>query len=132
KPVNAKSGGARIEQGQIKSEREQGRKFMDAEIKSEDFLRLLTVLHQAQYLITINQLEIVYAVPNQLDIQHDRIKRQIAGHYSVLDVNGKKISAGLSETQADGRMNGLVFYRDSVFPNIAEQIAASISTSEEE
>jgi hypothetical protein len=132
KPVNAKSGGARIEQGQIKSEREQGRKFMDAEIKSEDFLRLLTVLHQTQYLITINQLEIVYAVPNQLDIQHERFKRQIAVHYSVFDLNGKKLSAGLAETQADGKMNSLVFYRDSVFPIIADQIAASISTSSEE
>ena len=119
--------GTYIEDGQIKSTRNTAPRYMAAQVKNPDFISLLQGIHGQQFIVTVNQVEFVYAVQtNQLDIQHERFQRQLNVHYTVLDNQGKTVTGGMATTFLSKNWNLLPEIAKHSFGEIAEQIAKEI------
>jgi len=119
--------GTYVEGGQIKSARSTTPKYMSAQVKNPDFISVLQGIHGQEFIITVNQVEYVYAIgASQLDLQHERFERQLNAHYTVFSASGEEVCGGVATAFLSKDSNRLEQIATQSFGKVAQQIAEEI------
>lgn len=83
--------GTRIEQGQLVSVPDQRELITKVKVINNKLTDSLTVKHQVDYYLFINELDILFGTTDQTSLQSDNYKRVIKAHMTVLDKNGNEL-----------------------------------------
>ncbi len=119
--------GTYIEGGQLKTTRSTTPKYMSSQVKNPDFISVLQGIHGQEFIVTVNQVEFVYAVrANQLDLQYERFDRQLNVHYTVFDSKGSVVCGGVATEYLSKDWNQLDEIAAHSFGKIASQITQEI------
>ena len=119
--------GTYVSQGQLVTNRDYAEKYLDAQVTDRSFLPLIQSFHANNYIVMLNQLELVYPTNTpQLDMQYERFQREIKVHYTVVDQNGTKVCGGLAKSYFSPEENDLNLIVEKYFPEIAKQIVMNI------
>jgi hypothetical protein len=122
--VNKKQSG--IKNGEVAVEINNEKKFMNTKITNNEALTYLNKKYGADYFIFINELDIKNDM-NSYDITQDLYQREITIHYSILDIAGKTITAGIATSRFSSKENTPKKIVSQCFSPAATFIAAKYS-----
>lgn len=129
KPTDAKTPNATksgISNGQIVVEQSGDKKFMNTKLTNVEVLSYLNKKYSSEYFIFINQLDIKNDM-NSYDMNTDTYQREIVVHYSILDITGKTINAGVATSRFSSKENNPKKIVAQCFSPIATYIAAKFT-----
>ena len=87
--------GTYIEDGQIKSNTNQGSKYMSVYLEDKDILKVFAASYNNSYVLSMNQFEfVVPATADPIQLQTGHYKRNLVVHYSFLNKQGKEVKGG--------------------------------------
>lgn len=112
-----------ISNGQITVEQNSDKKFMNTKLTNVEVLSYLNKKYSSEYFVFINQLDIKNDM-NSYDINTDTYQREITVHYSILDITGKTINAGIATSRFSSKENNPKKIISLCFSPIATYIAA--------
>jgi hypothetical protein len=119
--------GTYIENGQVVTHRDTREKYLAAQLKNTDFLELMQGFHANQFMVMVNQLEIVYPPQaNQMDLQYEKYRRLVRVHYTIFNKAGESVSGGKADAYVDATTDDAKALADAAFPEIAKQIMITI------
>ena len=122
-PGTSKSG---ISNGQIVVEQNSDKKFMNTKLSNAEVLTYLNKKYASEYFVFINQLDIKNDMKSY-DISTDTYQREITVHYSILDLTGKTINAGIATSRFSSKENNPKKIVSLCFSPIATYIAAKFT-----
>lgn len=131
KPSDAKSANGTksgISNGQITVEQNSDKKFMNTKLTNAEVLTYLHKKYASEYFIFINQLDIKNDM-NSYDVATDTYQREVTVHYSILDLNGKTIDAGVATSRFSSKENNPKKIVAQCFSPIATYIAAKFTAT---
>ncbi len=131
KPTDAKSANVTksgVSNGQITVEQSSDKKFMNTKLTNVEMLAYLNKKYQSEYFVFINQLDIKNDM-NSYDIASDTYQREVVVHYSILDLNGKTINAGIATSRFSSKENNPKKIVSQCFSPIASYIAAKFTAA---
>ncbi|MDR9397436.1 MAG: hypothetical protein RI562_00110 [Salibacter sp.] len=132
KKEEPKREGTYIENGQLRTNRSKGDKYMNAVFQRDDFLFLLREKHQTDYLVSINQLDFVIPMDaSQLDIQHNRYNRNLQAHYSVYKTDGTWLHGGKAAIKVPASDNSVLTINETYMPELAKIIFSQFQAATE-
>lgn len=129
KPTDAKTANptkSGISNGQIVVEQSGDKKFMNTKLSNAEVLPYLNKKYSSEYFIFINQLDIKNDM-NSYDISTDTYQREVTVHYSILDITGKTINAGIATSRFSSKENNPKKIVSLCFSPIATYIAAKFT-----
>ena len=129
KPTDAKAANTSksgISNGQIVVEQSSDKKFMNTKLTNVEVLSYLNKKYASEYLVFINQLDIKNDM-NSYDMSTDTYQREIVVHYSILDITGKTINAGVATSRFSSKENNPKKIVAQCFSPIATYIAAKFT-----
>ncbi|CAN5307995.1 hypothetical protein BH10BAC1_BH10BAC1_14510 [soil metagenome] len=112
-----------VSKGQITVEQNSDKKFMNTKLTNVEVLSYLNKKYASEYFVFINQLDIKNDM-NSYDINTDTYQREITVHYSILDITGKTISAGIATSRFSSKENSPKKIVALCFSPISTYIAA--------
>lgn len=115
-----------ISNGQIIVEQSSDKKFMNTKLTNLEVLSYLNKKYLSEYFVFINQLDIKNDM-NSYDINTDTYQREITVHYSILDITGKTINAGIATSRFSSKENNPKKIVPLCFSPIATYIAAKFT-----
>lgn len=124
-PSATKSG---ISNGQLSVEQNSDKKFMNTKLTNAEVLSYLNKKYQSEYFVFINQLDIKNDM-NSYDINTDTYQREVVVHYSILDITGKTINAGIATSRFSSKENNPKKIVAQCFSPIATYIAAKFTAT---
>ena len=122
-PVEKQNG---IKNGQIAVEINMDRKFMNTKLSNPEILPYLSKKYKADYFIFVNELDIKKD-PDSYDISTDAYQCEVVVHYSILNVAGKTIIAGIASSRFSSKISEPKKIVSLTFSPIATYIAAKFS-----
>ena len=129
KPTDAKAANTSksgISNGQIVVEQSSDKKFMNTKLTNVEVLSYLNKKYASEYFVFINQLDIKNDM-NSYDMSTDTYQREIVVHYSILDITGKTINAGVATSRFSSKENNPKKIVAQCFSPIATYIAAKFT-----
>ena len=117
-----------VSNGQITVEQNSDKKFMNTKLTNTEVLSYLNKKYLSEYFIFINQLDIKNDM-NSYDINTDTYQREVVVHYSILDVTGKTINAGIATSRFSSKENNPKKIVSLCFSPIATYIAAKFTAT---
>lgn len=111
-----------ISNGQIAVESSSEKKFMNTKLTNTEVLAYMNKKYLSEYFVFINQLDIKNDM-NSYDVATDTYQREVAVHYSILDLTGKTIAAGISSSRFSSKENNPKKIVSQCFTPIASEIA---------
>jgi len=129
KPTDAKAATTNksgISNGQIVVEQNSDKKFMNTKLSNAEVLPYLNKKYLSEYFIFINQLDIKNDM-DSYDINTDTYQREITVHYSILDITGKTINAGIATSRFSSKENNPKKIVAQCFSPIASYIATKFT-----
>jgi hypothetical protein len=112
-----------IKDGQLAVEVSSEKKFTNLLLTDQQALLYLNKKYQAEYFVFVNQLDIKND-ENSYDITTDIYQRKVNVHYTILDKNGKLITAGIASSTFSSKENNPKKIVASSFSPAATYIAA--------
>lgn len=129
KPTDAKTASVTksgISNGQIVVEQNSDKKFMNTKLTNVEVLSYLNKKYSSEYFVFINQLDIKNDM-NSYDMTTDTYQREVVVHYSILDITGKTINAGVATSRFSSKENNPKKIVALCFSPIATYIAAKFT-----
>lgn len=93
-----------IKDGQVAVEMSSEKKFTNIILNDKQALLYLNKKYQAEYFVFVNQLDIKNDA-NSYDITTDTFQRKLDVHYTILDKDGKLITAGIASSSFSSKEN---------------------------
>ena len=93
---------------------------------SNEVLSYLNKKYTSEYFVFINQLDIKNDM-SSYDINTDSYQREVVVHYSILDITGKTINAGIATSRFSSKENNPKKIVAQCFSPIATYIAAKFT-----
>ena len=115
-----------ISNGQITVEQNSDKKFMNTKLTNVEVLSYINKKYASEYFVFINQLDIKNDM-NSYDINTDTYQREVTVHYSILDITGKTINAGIATSRFSSKENNPKKIVAQCFSPIATYIAAKFT-----
>lgn len=115
-----------IKNGQLAVEVNTDKKFMNTKIAEPKLLDYLITKYKTDYFVFINQLDIKND-PDSYDLATDIYQREITVHYSIIDKEGKNISAGIATSRFSSKENEPKKIVSENFSPIATYIAGKLT-----
>jgi hypothetical protein len=112
-----------IKDGQLAVEVNSEKKFTNLLLTDKQALLYLNKKYQAEYFVFVNQLDIKND-RDSYDITTDTYQRKVAIHYTILDKNGKLITAGIASSIFSSKENNPKKIVATSFSPAATYIAA--------
>ena len=115
-----------VSNGQITVEQNSDKKFMNTKLTNVEVLSYLNKKYTSEYFVFINQLDIKNDM-SSYDINTDSYQREVVVHYSILDITGKTINAGIATSRFSSKENNPKKIVAQCFSPIATYIAAKFT-----
>ena len=100
--------------------------YMKLIFHDREFLDELTALYEPDYIVTINQFEIVTDYEKCIDREHGKFRRRIKVHYNVYRPDGKLMHGDVITAKYNSATNNFNKMVQDNFGVLAEYIAASM------
>ncbi|MBL7924136.1 MAG: hypothetical protein JNL88_08055 [Bacteroidia bacterium] len=101
-------------------------RFMQAEIRDTAWLRQLCELHQAEWIVAINQFEIKTNYNSCIDIANKIYRRELLIHYSILKADGRQYRGNFLMDFFPSGSNRDTEIAERVFPVLAKSLKEEV------
>lgn len=119
-----------IENGQIRSKRDNRERYMKAIVTNNLMLDSIHYIFDNDYFLFITELDLKNLYTQEMQMGRSEYQRELKLHYTIYQKDGEMLSTGISKTTFSSNLNDINKIIKTYFPILAEQIYADLFTEE--
>lgn len=124
--------GGRIEDGQIKTTRDNRERYMKAIVTDNNMLDSMHYIFNNKFFLFINELDLKNQYADAIEMGRLNYNRELKLHYTIYNDDGEILSTGISKTTFPAKLNDINKIIKNYFPILAEQIYADLFRENED
>jgi len=117
-----------IQDGQLKSTRDNRERYMKAVVTNNAMLDSMHYVFDNDYFLFITELDLKNMYTQEMQMGRSDYQRELKLHYTIYQKDGKMLSTGISKTTFSSNLNDIDKIIKTYFPILAEQIYADLFT----
>ncbi len=120
--------GTRIKEGQLVTVEDNRELITKAKIYNPIIVDSTFKKYKSEYVIFVNELDIINASPSQTDYEQERYQRLIKVHYTVFDKEGTELFSLIKKRSFSSQENDLPSIIKTHFVNLGQEVIYSIDS----
>lgn len=127
KPEEKEEAGSSIQNGQIKTVRNNYEKFMNTSIHNPNLLKVLSAKYESDLFLFINELDIEEEASGQrVGLSSLSYKRKVKVHYTIFEASGKEVHGGAAIAYLPASTNDMNKIINGSFPKLTENMSQGL------